>query len=224
MWRKFIMIGVILLTANACRSGSLEINVRFDALSGLAKDDRVLFESNPAGAVETIHYDKDGTYAVRLRIDKGFSNAVTEYSNFGLVDDAGRPGHKAVAIYLERQGGKPLPDGALVTGLSPGQDLAKRLQKDLEAGFNFFKDQIEKFSKDLSQVPESDEYKHLKKNLSDLADEMIGAGEETRQKLKNEWLPKLEKEIEAFRKRLKDLGREDEAEPLQKELERIRKI
>jgi hypothetical protein len=224
MLRKFIILGVILLTAQACRSSTLEINVRFNTLSGLEKNDRVLFENNPAGRVEAIHYDKDGSYAVRLQIDKGFSNAATEYSRFGLVDDTGRPGHRAVAIYLERQGGKPLPDGASVTGLSPGQDLAERLQKELEAGFSFFKDQIDKFSHDLKQVPESEEFKRLKRSLSDLADEMVAAEKETRQKMKDEWLPKIEKEIETFRERLKDLGREDEAAPLQDEVERIRKI
>ena len=224
MLRKLILIGVILLTAQACQSETMEINVRFGNLSGLAKSDRVLFENNQAGVVETIHYNKDGTYEVRLLIDKGFGNALTEYSSFGLVDDDGRPGHRAVEIYLAHPGGKPLADGASVTGLSPQQDLAMQLQKNIEAGFNFFKNQVEQFSKDLKQVPESEEFKRLKQSLSDLANEMMEAEKDTRQKLKNEWLPKIEQEIEAFRKKLNDLGREDEAAPLQKEMERIRRI
>ena len=224
MTRKLLILIFILMTAQACRSNTLEINVRFDDLSGLAREDRVLFEGNVAGVVETIHYNQDGTYAVRLMIDKGFGNAVTEYSSFGLVDDADRPGHKAVQIHLSRQGGRPLPDGASVTGLSAHQDLAARLQKDLESGFDFFKEQVEKFGQDLKQVPESQEYQRLKRSLSDLADDLSGAEKQARARLKEEWLPRIEKEFEAFRKRLRDLGREEEAKPLQQELERIRKI
>jgi paraquat-inducible protein B len=224
MLRKLFILGFIFLTAQACRSNTLEINVHFDELYGLAKNDRVLFNSNTAGIVETIHFNQDGTYVLRLQIDKGFGNAVTEYSSFSVVDDTDRPGHKAVAITLQRAGGKPLPDGASVTGTSTPQDLVSRLQKDVENGFNFFKDQIEKFSDDLKKVPESEEYRHLKRSLSDLADKLTGAEKGVRDRLKKEWLPKIEEEIESFKRQMRDLGREDEAKPLQKELERIRKI
>jgi hypothetical protein len=228
MLRKFVIVIFVLLSAQACRSNTLQLNVRFDELSGLSKGDRVLFHNNTAGDVETVHFNPDGTYAVRLQIDKGFANAVTEYSRFRLIDDAGRIGSQAVEILLERQGGKPLPDGASVTGISPDQDLAVRLQQEVEAGFQFFKQQIDKFSddlkNDLKQVPESEEYYRLKKSLSDLADEIGRAEKQARGRLKDKWLPQIEKEIEAFKKRLRDLGREKEAEPLQTELERIRKI
>ena len=222
--RKLLILAFILLSAHACRSHTFSVNVQFQGLSGLAKQDAVLFEKNTIGGVDTIHFNQDGSYAVRLLIDKGFGNAVTEYSRFVIVDDPNRKGHKAVEVSLTQLGGTPLPDGAAVTGTEPVSELGRRLQQDVEAGLAFFVEQIEKLTGDLKQVPQSDEYQRLKKELSDLADDMSRAGKKAREKLKDEWVPRLESEIENFKKRLEEFGREKEAEPLEKELERIRRI
>lgn len=224
MTKKLLGCGLLLLLVFACRTNAKEINVRFDDLSGLQKGDRVLFEGNTAGDVQTVHYGQDGRYIVRLRIEESFINALTEYSRFYLIGDPAHPERKAVEIRLARQGGKLLPDGASVTGVSPGQDLGSRLQQDLEAGFAFLKKQMEQFTKDLRQVPESEEYQRLKESLRDLAAELGQAEKQAREKLKDEWLPQIERELEALKQRLRDLGREQETEPLEKEVERIRKI
>lgn len=224
MLRKLFIIAVILLSAQACKSNTLSVIVQFDAVSGLTRQDRVVFEQNTIGNVEDLHFKKDGRYDVRLLIDKGFANAVTEHSRFVIVDDPDRQGSKAVAVRLDRLGGAPLADGATVEGTSSFNDVARQLQKEMAAGFDFFQKQIEQFSQDLKQVPDSEAYQRIKKALSDLADEMVRAEKKTREKLKQDWLPRIESEIEAFKKQLEDLDREKEAEPLEKELERLRKI
>ncbi len=224
MMRKILFIGAVVLLANACRSDTIQINARFDHLAGLASGDRVLFERNPAGKVESVHYTQDGVYDVRLKVDKGFANALTQYSEFHLIDDRQRAGHKAIEIRLARQGGTPLPDGASVTGIGPPPDLGAGFQKDLEAGFEFFKKQVQRFRRDLQGLPESKEYQRLKKSLADLADEIVRSERKARQKIKEKWLPKIEQELDELRRRLHELGREEELQPLQRQVERIRKI
>jgi hypothetical protein len=220
MWVKGF-IGLLMgMMVIGCRSDHIGISVSFDALNGLQREDRVLFENNPAGTIEDLEYRPDGTYMTDLKIDKGFAAALTEHSQFRMIDDPGRSGHKAVEIVLTQPGGKRLQDGASVKGVSDG--LLWR--NELEAGLNFLKDQLDRLARDIQQIPESEAYRRIKDSLSALADEIGRSEEEARRKLKQEWLPKIEKDLEALKKRLQEFGREDEARPLENELDRIRKI
>lgn len=224
MLRKLVFFGLAVLAIHACRSHAMHINVRYDRLSGLAADDRVLFEGNVAGRVATIHFDQQNGYTVRLSVEKGFSNALTEYSDFYVVDDPLYVGHKAVEIRLHQRGGKPLTDEASVTGVAQAQDLAEQLQRDLQAGFDFFKKQIDRFGRDIQKVPESEAYQRLKRSLNELGDEISQAEKETRQKLKEQWLPQIERELNALKERLRRQGREKEVQPLENQVDRIRHI
>lgn len=224
MTRKLVAFGMTVLLLFACRPQDIAITVRFERLSGLAANDRVLFENNAAGEVQAIRYNGNGSYAVAVRIDGGFANAVTEYARFEMHDDAGRPNRKAIVIVLTRQGGTPLADGAVVDGYSPPELFGERFNQDLREGFDAFKKQLESLADDFKQIPESDAFQDLKRSMGELADELSQTEKSVRRKLKNEWLPRIEQELEALKKRLEDSGRQDETEPLENELERIRRI
>ena len=219
------LVGLFLvLSVAACRTDFVDIAVSFDSPDGLQREDRVLFEDNPAGKIEKIEYRSDGTYLVHLKIDREFSKALTEYAQFQIISDPGQPGHKAVEIDLIRTGGKRLPDGAVVKGTARRPLLSPLLEKDLEAGLKFIREQIDRLAREIRQIPESEAYQQLKKTLSDLADEISRSEEKTRQKLKKEWLPQIEKDLEALKRRMREFGQEDEARPLETELDRIRNI
>jgi predicted nuclease with TOPRIM domain len=86
------------------------------------------------------------------------------------------------------------------------------------------KEQMDKFGRDLQTFPESQEYKDLKKSLEELAAEIERKEKQTREQIKREWLPKIQRELDELRQRLKQMGREDEMAPLDREVERIRRI
>jgi len=224
MMRKMIVFALVIVAAVACRSDDIRINVTFEQLSGLAKGDRVLFESNAAGKVSAVEFNPNGSYTVQIEIDKGFANAATEYSQFFVIEDADRRGHNGVEIRLSQRGGTPLASGTTVTGSPQGGDLASKLQGELEAGIGFLKNQIEKFGQDVQAIPESQEYKHLKESLKDLGAEIERQEKQARETVKQEWLPRIQRELDELRERLKQLGREDELAPLDREMERIRRI
>lgn len=224
MMKKISVLGIAVFLLISCYSQTIKINIYFDHLSGLAPDDRVLFENNAAGTVDSIHYNKDGTYEVCLHIDKGFVHAATEHTRFKIVDDTTHSGHKAIAMVLLRQDGVPLSDDAIVRGDNPIETLGDHLNERIEEGFTFLKKQMERFAGDMKQVPNNDAYRNLKRSLSDLAD-AIGRNEtQARKKLKEEWLPRLERELEELERQLREYGREKEAAPLKEEINRIRKI
>jgi paraquat-inducible protein B len=224
MKQKVIFFGLLMVFLFTCSSQALQVNVHFDRLYGLAPGDRVLFESNTAGRVDSIHYNKDGSYDVRLLIDAGFAEAATEFTRFAVVDDASLRGHKAVAMQLSRRNGQPLSDGALVKGEEPGDTLSGRFHHGLDVWFATLKEQLEQFADDVKQVPESKAYRQLERSLSELAEEIARSEAQARRKLKEEWLPLIEKELEQLKRQLQEQGREEEAAPLQKEIDRIRRI
>jgi hypothetical protein len=224
MTRKTIVWLFFIWVLSACWSQDIRINVTFDRLSGLATEDRVLFEGNPIGGVQAIKYNPDGSYTVQVQIEKGFENAVTQYSHFRIVADPTLSDRKAVMVVLAQNGGTPLKSGVTIAGDSEENDFFKQLQEDLASGFAFFKEQIDKIDRDVRQYPQSEEYRQLKKSLEDLATEIERKEKQTREKIKREWLPKIQHELDKLREKLKQYGREEELEPLEKEVDRIRKI
>lgn len=224
MTRNVMTLALVAIILLACRSNSILINITFDEVSGIEKGDRVLFQGNKAGNVTDVQYHQNGKYTVQVEIDKGFANAVTEYSQFYIIDDPGPKGLKGIDVRLEREGGTPLADGSMVIGVPPDMGLAERIQKELDAGLGFIKKQIDRFEKDFQSLPESQAYKDLKKAIEDLASEIEIKEKQARESIKREWLPKIQRELEELRKRLKQMGREDELAPLDREVDRIRSM
>jgi hypothetical protein len=227
MWRTITgaLVALVTLVLVACSSdGGIVVNVNFQQLSGLEKNDPVLFENNVAGHVRSVQYHSDGTYTAQVVIDEGFVAAATEYAQFQVVDDPARQGRRGIQIRLTQQGGAPLADGATVTGIPAEDDLASRIRRELDAGMGFLKEKMEQFGRDVQSFPESQEYQDLKKALDDLATELGRKEKETRERLKKEWLPKLQRELDVLRQRLREDGHEEQMAPLDKEMDRIRKI
>lgn len=224
MFRVIVIIGCLVIGVMACQSGGVHINATYGRLSGVALEDRVLFQNNVAGSVAAIQLTDEGTYILKLEIDKGFANALTEYSQFLIIADPQRDGRKAVDIRLSRQGGKILADGTTVQGVAPVDLLSERLQRDLATGFDFILSQIDKFSRDVQKIPDSDAYQSLKQSMEALAAEIQRAEKEAREQVKEEWLPQLERHLDDLRRQLQKLGREDELQPLEERVERIRRI
>jgi len=207
-----------------CWQDTIHIGVNFNHLSGLAKDDRVLFEENPAGKVAAIEYLPEGTYRVALEVDEGYAHALTEHSRFYVAGDPGRQGHQAIVIDLVATGGRRLEDGATVNGETGPHDVFAHWKREMETGLQFLQEQIEKFSRDVQGIPESDAYKQLKRSLQDWAAEMERAGEGARDKIEREWLPRIQRELDALKEQFRSRGQEDRLEPFEKEVDRIRNI
>jgi hypothetical protein len=222
--RKMMLLAFVMVALMACRSDSLRINVNFVHVSGIENGDRIVFDGNTAGHVLAVNFNQDGSYTVQLEIEKGFVNAATEYSRFSVIDDPQQPGRKCIHMELSQQGGALLADGSALTGEPPKKDLGTVLQQELEAGIGFLKKQINQFGKDVQAIPESQEYKDLRKSLESLAAEIEQKEKQAREKVKKEWLPRIQRELDDLRERLRQLGREEAMEPLDREMERIRNI
>jgi hypothetical protein len=219
-------VGILLtgLMLVACGPDAIRIDVDFNRLSGLAEGDRVLFQDNPAGTVTSIAYRKDGTYQVGIEVDNGYEKALTEYSRFYTAADPTRSGSRVVIIELTRSGGRLLQDGASVKGMNSPDSAFSQWRREVEKGLGYLQELFDKFGRDVKGIPESDAYRQLKRSLEEWAREMERAGEQARDRIEREWLPRIRRELDELRKELEPDGREEELEPLEREVRRIRNI
>lgn len=223
----FILV-VGLLASSGCQENPLRLNLRFDDVEGLVRGDRVVSGMEQMGRVENIKYTDRGDFLVEIVILEKFRNSMTTESKFYLIDDPERDGKMAIGVELGRGGGELLEDGAVVEGVSRAEVVAGRVWKDLEGTIKEFekgfRSLAESLARDLKGIPESDEYKRLKRKMDRLAEEMQKAGKEAKEKLQKEIIPRIEQELEKLKRWLENRGRQEEIKPLETQLKQLKEI
>jgi hypothetical protein len=84
--------------------------------------------------------------------------------------------------------------------------------------------ELERWQKELNELPEEEWYKELERQLDYWLSEIGQAGVETRRYFKEEVLPRLEEAVRELEKRLKELGKKNEAEILNIKLEELKQL
>ena len=222
--RLIILALMTALVLPACKNDTLDLQVRFDQVQGLKQGDRVLFEQSHIGDVKRVFYTEQGAFLVDIAIDHNFAAAATEHSRFVVVSDPVNTPAKALAMTHLRQGGTPLADKTVVQGTTEAALLVQKIFDGIESGIKSFEEQLHQFSKELGDIPESEEFKRLENEFNRLAEELKQSGRETRDKIKTEILPQLRQDMEDLRRRLRELGREEEIKPLEVKMEEIQRI
>jgi paraquat-inducible protein B len=224
MIRRFFMLWLLAFTVLGCDDSGLNLKIRYNEIRGLKEGDRVIFEKNHVGQVVGVFYSKEGFYTVDVMIKEEFANAATEHSQFFITADPEDEGEKAIEIVQSQRGGKPLAEDATVVGADKSTAPTKQVWDEFAEGLEDLKEQLERFSDDLRKIPESEEFKKLKKELERLSEEMKKSSEAAREKIEKEILPRLRREMEKLREKLRKFDREQETEPLEVQLENIRKL
>jgi soluble cytochrome b562 len=224
MDKRMLILLLLTLSFIGCKEEGLSLKIRYDQIQGLKEGDRVIFEQNHIGQVVDVFYSEDGYYMVDVTIIKDFANAATEHSKFFVTSDPLNEGKKAIEITQTSRGGTPLTNGATVIGSARSSAQFNQMLGDFGKALEDLQKQFEEFLDDLRKIPESEEFKKLEKELDDLLEDMKNSGKEAREKIQKEVLPRLKRELEELRERLRKLGREKEVEPLEVQMEKIRKM
>ena len=72
-----------------------------------------------------------------------------------------------------------------------------------------------------TRLPESEQIKRLEDELDHLLAELQYAGEDLKNKLRNEMLPHIQEQIEELRRRLKELGREGDLKHVDRKMDQL---
>jgi len=214
MFKKFMVWVGLFFGIMGCQDKGLNLNVTFVHVEGLKKDDPVIFEQSRIGRVMDVRYEENGSFRVRVEINRAFAKAVTEHARFFIVDDPEDNTKKAIEIIHVSKGGTPLEDGATVAGTSQSSVFFEQTMKLFENGLKELDKRLEGLSEQFRSIPESDDYKDLEKEVERLSEEIKKAGEAAQGKIEKEVLPQLKEELEKLRERLLELQKNEETEEL----------
>jgi hypothetical protein len=206
----------------SCAS-SHKVMVLYDCPGNLKPGDRVFWENKIIGSVGDFQANPGGKTIVPLQIKPDFRQAVTDQSRFLIQTDPERPGQKSVKMVLLAPGGKPLPDGAVVEGSTASSLMTEKGSRELQVLPGLLQDALDRLTKELSRLSDKEWQKELERQLDAWAWELKKSGEETRRYFQREVLPKLEKVIQDFLRRLKELGREQDGKSLEEKLEQLKR-
>jgi hypothetical protein len=217
--QTFIVCGVLL----AC-VGSIQITVFYDRNEGLKQEDPVLWNQQEIGKVHSVKQNPQGRLAVGLKIGRDFREKVTEESRFLIQADPQNYWQKHIEMVNLAEGGNPLSNGAEIEGSTYLSLQLERGSRGLAAWLPLLLQELERWQKELNQLPEEEWYRELERQLDYWLSEIGQAGVETRRYFKEEVLPRLEEAVRELEKRLQELGKKNEAEILNIKLEELKQL
>jgi paraquat-inducible protein B len=216
------ILTVLLSSALVAGCVGYRFTISFDQINGLKQNDPVLFERNPVGQVKTITYTQDAKFLVSVEIAEAFSDRATEDSRFFIGNAPDDTGTKAVIIEQSQPGGKKIPADAVVEGST--QSSADAAAESMEQMWQAMGKKMNDLMKQLETIPETQEYQAMKEAMADLEQKLKSSGQKMGDTLKNDILPLLEEKIKALADSLRDQGKENQAQELEKDFGRLQKI
>lgn len=205
-WILFIWV----LLLPGCWDRDLNIKIKYDRINGLEQGDRVIFDNNSIGHVDSVYHSEDGRYLVGVTIKRNFANAATENSRFYIIKDPRIKEKMAVELTRVNDGGALLKDGDTIEGSTRSSAILEKAREELEKSVEELRKQFDGFSRELKKIPENEEFRKFKDELEQLPDRIKKAGKAAREKIEKDVLPKLKREMEQLRRRF--LGPEKEKE------------
>ena len=199
-----------------------KVMVMYDRPGTLKPGDRVIWENQFIGSIGDFQANPSGKTVVPLQVKPDFRQALTDQSRFLIQSDPDRPGNQSIKMVLLASGGKPLPDGAVVEGSTTFSYLTEKGSRDAQAFPKFLQDGLDRLVKEMDRLSDREWQKELERQIDAWTRELQKSSEETRRYFQREVFPRLEKSIEDFLQRLKELGRELDGKPLEDKLEKLK--
>ncbi len=217
-----IFLLIMLLVLASCASPH-RVLVIYDRPGGLKPGDRVIWENQTIGSVGNFQANPSGKTIVPLQVKADYRQALTDQSRFLIQSDPDRPGNQSVKMVLLASGGPPLPEGTVVEGSTTSSYFIEKGARDVQALPKLFQNGLDLLAKELGRLSEREWQKELESQLDAWTRELQMSGEEARRYFQSEVLPKLEKAIQDFLRRLKELGRELDGKSLEDKLENLKR-
>jgi hypothetical protein len=203
---------------------NLRLTVLYDQTDELKAGDRVIWQEQTIGEVQNVEADATGRGVAQLQIKGDFREKVTDESRFLIQADPQNYWQKHIEMVNLAEGGNPLPNGAEVEGSTYLSLQLEKGSRGLAAWSQLLQQELERWQKELNQLPEEEWYKELERQMDYWLSEMGQAGVETRRYFREEVLPRLEEAVRELEKRLKELDKKNEAEILNIKLEELKQL
>ncbi len=201
-----VALGILLI--GGC-SRDLDVTVRFREVHGLRAGAPVLWNGTPVGRVDEIRYSPDGRFEVGVEVEEAFRDAVTDRSLF-VVGTEPDGDDRVLELVVVGEGGAPLRDGAVVDGATRYEAMGEAVRG-----------QIDRFLRDVREIPDSEAFRELEKAVDRLAEQFRDAGREARERLRRDVLPELRRRFDELRRWFEEQGRGRELDPLDRKIREL---
>jgi len=101
---------------------------------------------------------------------------------------------------------------------------AQEMERGLENTLDELSDEFSQFAEEVQKVPDSEELKQLEAALDRLAAEIRNSQRDIREKIQNELVPEIQKRLNILREKLEKYNRQNEIDPLDRQLKEIQTI
>jgi ABC-type transporter Mla subunit MlaD len=205
---RHTLIAALALISFACTVGALHLNLRLDRLAGLRPEAPIILGGQVVGKVTAVEPDNAGGYLAKLEIESEFRESATQDARFIVTRTSGATEQSHVELRPGQPGSPPLPEDATVQGwLEPElffPPLGEMLRGFTES-LGILRDQVERFRSEIQRLPQSEDARRLKDEWTRLMEEMKKAQETAGDSLKKELIPKLQQQLDALDKQLREL-------------------
>jgi hypothetical protein len=204
--------------------GNLRLTVLYDQTDELKAGDRVIWQEQTIGVVQDVKTDATGRGVAQLQIKGDFRDKVTDESRFLIQADPQHYWQKHIEMVNLAEGGDLLPNGAKVEGSTYLSLQVERGSRGFAAWSQLLLQELERWQKELNQLPEEEWYKELERQMDYWLSEMAEAGVEARRYFRKEVLPRLEESVRELKRRLRELHKEKDADILEIKLEELKRM
>jgi ABC-type transporter Mla subunit MlaD len=213
---RHILVTALALILLACTLGDLHLNLRLDRLAGLRPEAPVLLGERVVGKVTAVEPDNAGGYLAKLEIDSEFRESASQDARFIVIRTSGATEQSHVELRPGQPGSPPLPEDATVRGWLEPELLFPPLGEMLRGfteSLGILRDQVERFRSEIQRLPRSEDARRLQDEWTRLMDEMKKAQETAGDSLKRELIPKLQQQLDALDKQLRELDSAPQSAP-----------
>ena len=214
-------IGVVMGLLMVLGCVGSQYHLLFTQVDGLKEGAPLIFEKNRIGTVQKVSYTKEGRYRVSVSVETDFAAAMTEFSRFEILPSSENTALKTLVMTHEKRGGTLLEKGSTTEAMSPNLLMpfssVPPMLKQLERGW----DQL---ISDLKKIPQGESFQAFEKKIDDLGQQMRESGSAFQDNVRNNIIPKLQKELETLRKKFEQSGEPDKTKPLEQKLKDLQDV
>ena len=221
MIRNFIFSVIVALVLFGCVGTTYNFKIRFNDIQGLRENDRVFFDKTPIGVVTDVEYTDTGNYLVSVAVDDQYSSLPKDSSTFYIDSNPETEGETAVRIIQIKDGGNLIEKNTVVQGQSKYSAIYGQIANNFRKNIHAMESEINEFIKGLQDFSESEQIKQIERQLDKILAEIENLSAEMKHKLETDILPRIKQHIEELRRRLKQIGKEEELKYVDQKIETI---
>jgi ABC-type transporter Mla subunit MlaD len=201
------IFGAALLALLSACGGNLDLNLQLPSAAGLQPGSPVMLDDQVVGRVTQVQPAPSGGFVAKLDINPDARDQATQDSRFVVVRDPTDANRRRIELRPGQPGSPTLDNGSTVTGSIESEPLFRfgEMLRSFTEGLGALRDQVESFRSEMQRLPESEEAKQLKEEWQRLQEEMKQAQQATEDTLKKDLMPKLQQEMDALEKKLREV-------------------